>query len=139
MKKMVAVISLLLFILTLSAGISSLKHQYREACQILSKVQIAIDVYYTDEMKYPQVDSFDKLTMLVPRYLKELPKKDPWGNPFLIKFGKKYNSDTYWIASGGSDGKFEGWEQDGKYTDLKGKDIIYSMSGMVYGPKIKLK
>ena len=64
----------------------------------------------------------------------QIPLKDVWENDLLFK-GEK---ERFWIASPGSDGKFNGFEQIGtclsSNTDLQGKDIIYSNGRFVLFP-----
>jgi hypothetical protein len=64
----------------------------------------------------------------------QIPSKDAWGNDLLYK----YKKEKFLIASPGSDGKFEGFDQRGVYRDsyqeLEGKDIIISNEGFVYFP-----
>jgi len=72
---------------------------------------------------------------LAPFYIKRLPTKDAWGNNFYYK---KEAPDTYWIASAGSDGKFDGFAQKGKYTKLEGKDIIFLNGVFEFAPDRKI-
>ena len=64
----------------------------------------------------------------------QIPSKDVWEHDLLYKGEKK----RFWIASPGSDGKFNGFEQIGaclsSNTDLQGKDIIYSNGRFVLFP-----
>ncbi|UCH98316.1 MAG: hypothetical protein JSV88_16145 [Candidatus Aminicenantes bacterium] len=64
----------------------------------------------------------------------KIPLKDVWENDFLYK----YQRERFWIASPGSDGEFEGFEQTGVYpnteTYLPGKDIIFSNGRFVSFP-----
>ena len=64
----------------------------------------------------------------------KIPLKDIWQNDFFYKSEK----DMFWIASAGSDGKFEGFRQTGAYpavdTLIQGKDIILSSKGYTVFP-----
>jgi hypothetical protein len=64
----------------------------------------------------------------------QIPSKDVWEHDLLYKGEKK----RFWIASPGSDGKFNGFEQIGaclsSNTHLQGKDIIYSNGRFVLFP-----
>ncbi|MDQ1354526.1 MAG: hypothetical protein QG657_4835 [Acidobacteriota bacterium] len=64
----------------------------------------------------------------------QVPLKDAWGNDFIYKS----QNEIFWFASAGSDGKFEGFAQDGVYLDtdkdIAGKDIIISNKGFTYFP-----
>lgn len=98
----------------------------------------AIEDYMTDMYEAPQVDSVQGLKeKLQPFYIKTLPLKDAWGNEFYYYHGTGENKDTYAIGSAGSDGKFEGFDQKGTYTDYKGKDIIFSNGMFTFYPKVK--
>lgn len=95
----------------------------------------AIESYLTDEFKAPEVNSIKELKeVLEPFYIKKLPITDAWGNNFhyLHKTGEE--EDVYFIGSGGSDGKFSGFEQNDSNIDLKGNDIIYSCGEFVLSP-----
>ncbi len=98
----------------------------------------AIESYLTDNYEVPQVENFSELEgVLVPSYIRKLPLKDAWGNEFYYYHGVGDLNKKYSIASAGSDGIFEGFDQNGGYTDLDGKDIIYSDGNFVYLPRIK--
>jgi len=73
----------------------------------------------------------------IPR--EKIPLKDVWQNDFFYK----YEKEMFWIASAGSDGKFEGFEQSGVYpaveSHMQGKDIILSSKGFTVFPLEKEK
>jgi len=62
--------------------------------------------------------------------------QDGWGNPIIYRRG----TDTvdYSLASGGADGRFEGWEQRGAYNGNdpanNSLDLILMNGKLVYGP-----
>lgn len=67
--------------------------------------------------------------------------KDAWGGDFYFKS----DGVNWWIGSGGSDGQFAGFDQEGDYKHLgeegedisAGKDIIFSgEKGFIYGPEV---
>lgn len=64
----------------------------------------------------------------------QIPLKDVWENDLLYKCEK----NRFWIASAGSDGQFNGFEQIGAClssdTQLQGKDIIYCNGRFVLFP-----
>lgn len=98
----------------------------------------AIESYITDNYKAPEVGSFVELKeILEPFYVRTLPLTDAWGNPFHYYHGTGETQDAYAVGSGGSDGKFEGFEQKGTYTDTEGKDIIFSSGEFTFAPEIK--
>lgn len=47
---------------------------------------------------------------------------DAWGKRFHYMVETQNN--TFWLASGGSYGKFRGFDQKGAYVELNGQDII---------------
>jgi len=69
----------------------------------------------------------------------QIPIKDVWENAFYFKSEK----DVFWIASAGSDGKFEGFRQCGAYpateSYIQGRDIILSSRGFTLYPIEKEK
>lgn len=104
----------------------------------MKTIGTALESYITDYYKAPEVESFAELKkILEPFYIKTLPLTDAWGNPFHYYHGTGESQDAYAVGSGGSDGKFEGFEQKGTYTDTKGKDIIFSNGEFTFAPEIK--
>ena len=63
--------------------------------------------------------------------------EDGWGNPILYLRGS--GTMDYALASGGADGRFEGWEQRGAYSSddpaNRNLDIILMNGKLVYGPE----
>jgi hypothetical protein len=102
-----------------------LRDKYYRTYRNLKNIGTAIEDYIIDYGKAPEGKTFvyELQKDLAPFYIKILPIKDAWGNNFYYK---KEAPDTYWIASAGSDGKFDGFTQKGIYTELEGKDIIFS-------------
>jgi hypothetical protein len=104
----------------------------------MKSIGVALESYMTDMFLVPQVENFSELKdILTPFYIKTLPLKDAWGNEFYYAHGIGSQQDIYSVGSAGSDGSFEGFDQTGIYTDLEGKDIIYSNGNFVYLPKTK--
>ena len=101
--------------------------QYKKAVSEVRLLAYAIESYFVDYMKYPE-----KLSDLYPVFLQDKIEADPWGNHYYSKFG---NSDQeYWIGCAGSDETFLGFDQEGLYSELEGKDIIFSTGWLVFGP-----
>jgi hypothetical protein len=97
-----------------------------------------IEDYILDFYKSPEAESFAELEKLLsPFYIKVLPLTDAWGNPFHYYHGTGDDKDNYAIGSGGSDGKFDGFDQKGTYTDIYGKDIIFSNGKFTFVPATK--
>ena len=91
----------------------------------------AIYIYKLDEMKLP-----GKLSDLVPEFIAEEKLMDAWGNPFHYKIGTHFG-ETFWLASGGSDGRFQGFDQEGTFVELDGQDIISRGGGFVFEPEFR--
>jgi len=97
---------------------------------------MALESYLVDNNQLPPGNTLaDIKAKLEPFYIKSVPLKDAWGNDFLYKAGKNLQ---YCLASAGSNGVFDGWEQQGYYqavskTDFA-KDIILCGGSFVYGP-----
>ncbi len=106
----------------------------------MKSIGMAIESYITDNYFAPQVaDLREMQQLLIPFHTKVLAQKDAWGNNFHYKHGDTGTDkqDFYWIGSGGSDGKFEGFDQTGTYEYEKGKDIIFHNGNFTYSPNIK--
>ncbi len=118
-----------------SAGLSS---KVKITMAILLSTGRGIQSFINDYDYAPDVKKINELNYyknFVPLYMKQLSTKDAWGNDLYYRA----EGDNFWVASAGSDGKFEGFDQQGQYTDLAGKDIILSGSAFIYGPKIVQK
>lgn len=106
---------------------------------------LAIESFKADYSYVPDVSEVDQLRTYgdfvgkyLSRYIKPgqpLPLDDGWGNYLYYKFADR----DYWIGSGGSDGKFSGFDQKGVYTDLENNDVIYSNAKFVYLPRLDEK
>ncbi len=104
----------------------------------MKSIGTAIQDYMTDNYCVPQVETLAEMEkILSPFYIRKLPLKDGWGNDFIYSHGTGETMENFAIGSGGSDGKFEGFEQSGQYTDSKGKDIIYENGEFKYFPEVK--
>lgn len=93
--------------------------------------------YVPDVVDVDQLKTYgDFVSKFLSRYVKPgqpLPLEDGWGNYFYYKSADQ----DYWIGSGGSDGKFSGFDQKGAYTELENNDVIYSNAKFVYLPKLE--
>ncbi len=108
----------------------------------MKEISMAIEAYITDNGQAPQGDSLAAIeSELVPKYIQKLPINDKWEHPFVYRHGMDGDKKAYCIASGGKDGHFEGWEQNGYYVVKEvhgfGHDIILCNGSFVYGPKVK--
>lgn len=141
---------LLVCFVLVSAGFGdeiSIKEKYQKTMEDLLFFKDALIDYLIDHENAPNVKSMAELVQVdvgnglsfTVFYLEQIPEdqvplQDAWGNDFLYKYkGKRFQ-----IASAGSDGKFEGFDQTGAYTDteenLEGKDIIISNNGFLLLP-----
>lgn len=96
----------------------------------------AIMQYVISTGKAPDISEITELKNMNFPYFSRLGNlNDAWGNRILY-FRDEDDESTFFIASGGKDGVFEGWDQNGRYniTDFKhyNKDIIYSNGGFLY-------
>lgn len=117
---------------------STIKGKIESTMSDMKAIGTALEYYISDNNKAPEARTIEGLVpLLVPFYIRTLPKNDAWGNQFYYIHGAGENQGYYAIGSGGSDGKFDGFEQEGVYTELEGKDIIYSNGKFIFGPDLK--
>lgn len=93
----------------------------------------AIHNFKTDFGYPPRVKELDQLKdypEFIPKYIKKLLLEDGWGNYLYYK----ENGTDYWLGSAGSDGKFNGFEQKGMYTELEGSDVVFSNGRFIFAP-----
>jgi hypothetical protein len=126
---------------------AGMKEKYQKAMEDLKYFKDAILDYLVDNTNAPRAKTMAELIRqdvgnglsFTVFYLEQIPEdqvplKDPWGNEFLYKHDKR----RFWIASAGSDGKFDGFDQTGAYPDsedeLEGKDVIVSNNGFLVFP-----
>ena len=102
----------------------------------------ALKHYIEDYNQAPQANSIKELRkILQPFYIKTLPLADAWENEILYKVDPK-NPKNYWIGSPGSDGKFEGFSQEGTWKieeGEKGQDIVLANGDFTYMPDLEEK
>ena len=102
---------------------------YRSTMETMRKIGAAAAMYFVEYMAYPQT-----VNDLHPMFMDEPADKDTWGGEFILKYDRE--RDRFLIGSGGSDGVFDGFTQEGFYVDLPGKDIIFSAGDFVYAPQM---
>lgn len=124
-----------------------IKDYYQKTTQRMKLLQEAVLDYVYENLEAPEAGTIAELLeydvgnglTFAGLFLSEIPEdeipyKDAWGNDLLYQSKK----EKFLIASPGSDGKFEGFDQRGVYRDsyeeLQGKDIIISDEGFVYFP-----
>jgi hypothetical protein len=108
------------------------KKEYGYTCAALLKISDAVAQNLSEMGTVPQVSSINDLKKYVERYNKFCPVKDIWGNELLYK---ALSETDYLLASAGSDGVFNGFEQDGQYSEYNGKDIIIETGAWKFAPK----
>ncbi len=124
--------------LSVKLGNAGLSSKVKITMAILLSTGRGIQSFINDYEYAPDVKKLDELNYyknFVPLYMKQLSTKDAWGNDLYYRA----DGDSFWVGSAGSDGKFEGFDQQGHYTDLTGRDIILTGTKFVYGPKIVQK
>lgn len=105
----------------------------------MKSIGTAVESYMTDNYLAPADLTFGSLAIR-SFHMKKFPATDSWGNTWQYSRDAT-NTDIYSIGSGGRDGTFAGFAQDGNYnvnalTDFN-FDIIYSNGAFVYGPRVK--
>ena len=125
----------------------SIYQQYQQTMKTIKFLGETLFDYVDEFDKAPQANSLKELLAMdcgngltfaefffneIPE--EKIPLKDVWENDLLYKAEK----NRFWIASAGSDGQFNGFEQIGACvgsdTHLQGKDIIYSNGRFVLFP-----
>jgi hypothetical protein len=109
-----------------------LKKEYRYTCGYLLNIANAIEKNLSELGEVPQVNSINELKKYVERYEKFCPVKDVWGNELLYQ---AKDNISYVLASAGSDGVFNGFDQMGKYSELNGEDIIIENGSWKFAPQ----
>ena len=71
------------------------------------------DAKTVDVASVPVISRADLAKLLVPKYLKDVPKNDPWGHPYEFRLNKDPEADSAMaIRSAGSDGTFAGTQYE---------------------------
>lgn len=97
------------------------KHKYNLTCSRIVTITIALDEAFEEVIEVPDAKLAVELKTLVERYTQDAIFKDAWGNDLLFQFG---DGPEFYVASPGSDGRFEGFDNQGQYTECAGQDII---------------
>jgi hypothetical protein len=96
----------------------------------------AVEKYKKDYQYSPKFNSIQNMAKeLGDSYLKDISIGDGWNRYFLYGYN---DQGDYWIASAGSDGLFDGFDQHGKYAEkwaLKGMDIMFCNGRFILNPK----
>lgn len=84
------------------------KKPWRKTMADLRSVATALEARATDENEYPDVKSYQELEpLIVPTYIRTLPKTDSWGNPYI--YAGSADKQHYRLVSGGADRKAD-WD-----------------------------
>lgn len=107
----------------------------------MKMIGMAVEGYITDHGSAPEGETLEAIrSKLEPAYIKVLPLKDGWGNDFLYAHGTGEKNKDYAVGTGGKDGVFNGWAQEGTYYVNSmhefGNDIIFSNGNFTYGPMV---
>ncbi len=114
------------------------KAKYKTTMDEMHRIAVAIKSYSLDFGHAPRAIDIQELKkQLDIYYIADCPAQDAWGNDFIYRSDEK-DPVRYWLASGGSDGKFAGFEQIGSWDTIQGQDIILSNSPpyWIYAPSL---
>ena len=106
-----------------------LEKKYRQALADMRTIGNALEAYIADYSKLPEGNSLMELAYnpgFVPFYIKAVPYLDPWEKEYYYQKGAGGRFATYWIGCAGSDGVFNGFDQEGRPKLRPGMDIIYA-------------
>jgi hypothetical protein len=118
------------------------KVMLRDTMRDMFTIGRALNSYIEDYNQAPQANSIKELSkILQPFYIKTLPLADAWENELLYKVDPG-DPGKYWVGSPGSDGKFQGFDQEGTWKleeGEKGQDIILANGDFTYKPDLEKK
>ena len=117
---------------------SDLKASYIQTMQDMRGVARAIKNYSLDFGYVPKAPNISDLKKLLEGpYMFTLPQ-DAWGKDLIYRFDER-DANRFWLASAGSDGKFEGFDQQGRWSTFEGQDIILTNTDppWVYAPEVE--
>lgn len=94
----------------------------------------AVEAYAEDQKTYPRAANIDELVrVLLPMYVKDLPRVDPWGNPYVFEAARceRDRCASYYVASGGVNGIIDektltAYGRGKRATVMTSDDIVYS-------------
>lgn len=109
-----------------------LKKEYNITCDRMRRIARALDEDYDVLADIPKAKSIAELKEHVERYAPRCPLKDMWGKYFLFRAVDQGNFE---IASAGSDGVFDGFDQEGEYSEFNGQDLIVERGQWKFAPK----
>ncbi len=114
------------------------KHPWKQTMSDMRSLATAVEARATDENSYPNT-GFEQLeSLILPTYIRTVPKVDSWGTPYLyISDGEHYR-----FVSAGADRRFE-WSSrhidltitESKLTDSLDADIIFQDGTFIQSPQ----
>jgi len=120
------------------AKVSDLKAKYIQTMEDMRRVSSAIKNFSLDFGYAPKAANISDLKkVLEGSYMSSLPQ-DAWGNDLFYQFDDR-DSNRFRLASAGSDGKFEGFGQQGRWHTMEGQDLVLVSPGppWQYAPEIE--
>lgn len=106
-------------------GLTSGRNRQKRTMSDMRSISTAIEAYGTDVNGYPAAGSIEALVpVLVPRYIRDLPREDGWGNPY--RFAS--NAKSYRLASAGKGGDWDRgnvWDYSEGATRNPEDDLVY--------------
>ena len=102
--------------------------QYKLTIERMKQLIQGVQMFYLEEMRLPKTLG----ELLEAGFVKPEFMRDVWGREFHIRTDPA--NENCWIASGGSDDRFLGFEQKGTYSHLSGQDIIACNLRFVFAP-----
>jgi hypothetical protein len=113
------------------------KHPQQKTMADMRSIATALEARATDENAYPNV-GFEQLeALVVPVYIREMPKADAWGTPYLYVASET----NYRIVSAGADKRFD-WSSrrldltpvETRLSDNLDDDIIFQNGTFIQYP-----
>lgn len=114
------------------------KAKYVQTMEDMRRIARAIKNYTLDFGYAPKAVNIANLkNLLEGPYISGFPQ-DAWGKDFIYRFDER-DANRFWLASAGSDRKFEGFNQEGRWSTFEGQDIILTNTdpSWVYAPEVE--
>ena len=93
----------------------------------------SVEAYATDHNAYPVTTTHEALEKLLePTYIRNLPQKDAWGNPFVYRGSS--DKMSYRVVSGGPDGKIDPSSTRFGAPLRKSDDLVYENGTFLQKP-----
>ncbi len=124
-----------------SSADAPLKHKLKATMSDIHVIGRVVTLYLEDYPHAPKAETIKEVAKITqPFYIKTCPLKDAWGNDLIYKVDPK-NPKNYWVASPGSDGKFNGFNQKGTWSpkNENGQDIVLYNGKFQYRAEVKKK